>query len=130
MKNKEEIRLYLDAQLSASEDDMVQVVQSDFERILNSAATCTLIMIEETMTILAEKLHAELESLNVKTKHDVILKISYNPDSELSFDNLVLLLTIVRKFAPHVNIIWGCGTDTRLTARSLLILLLTGLSAE
>lgn len=82
MKNKEEIRLYLDAQLSVSDDDMVQVVQSDFERILNSAATCTLITIEETMTILAEKLHAELESLNVKTEHDVILKISYNPESE------------------------------------------------
>ena len=34
MKNKEEIRLYLDTQFSASEDDMVQIVRNDFDRIL------------------------------------------------------------------------------------------------
>ena len=43
MKNKEEIRLYLDTQFSASEDDMVQIVRNDFDRILNSAASCALI---------------------------------------------------------------------------------------
>ena len=42
MKNKEEIRRYLDAQFSASEDDMVQIVQNDFDRILNNAASCAL----------------------------------------------------------------------------------------
>ena len=43
MKNKEEIRLYLDTQFSASEDDMVSIVRNDFDRILNSAVSCTLI---------------------------------------------------------------------------------------
>ena len=48
MKNKEEIRLYLDTQFSASEDDMVQIVRNDFDRILNSAASCALITVEGT----------------------------------------------------------------------------------
>jgi len=39
MKNKEEIRHYLDTQFSPSEDDMVQIVRNDFDRILNSAAS-------------------------------------------------------------------------------------------
>ncbi len=43
MKTKEEIRHYLDTRFSASEDDMVQIVRNDFDRILNSAASCALI---------------------------------------------------------------------------------------
>ena len=39
MKNKEEIRHYLNTLFSASEDDMVQIVRNDFDRILNSAAS-------------------------------------------------------------------------------------------
>lgn len=61
MKNKEEIRLYLDTQFSASEDDMVQIVRNDFDRILNSAASCALITVEGTMPILAEQLRTELK---------------------------------------------------------------------
>ncbi|MFR4462116.1 MAG: hypothetical protein ACLT63_14895 [Bacteroides xylanisolvens] len=40
MKTKEEIRHYLDTRFSPSEDDMVQIVRNDFDRILNSAASC------------------------------------------------------------------------------------------
>ena len=40
MKTKEEIRHYLDTQFSPSEDDMVSIVRNDFDRILNSAASC------------------------------------------------------------------------------------------
>ena len=43
MKTKEEIRHYLDIQFSPSEDDMVSIVRNDFDRILNSAASCALI---------------------------------------------------------------------------------------
>ena len=130
MKNKEEIRLYLDTQFSASEDDMVQIVRNDFDRILNSAASCALITVEGTMPILAEQLRTELEARHIEADLDVVAKVSYHPASEISFDDLCSLLTVIHEFAPQVNIIWGCGTDARLTARSLSILLLTGLSAE
>ena len=130
MKNKEEIRRYLDARFSASEDDMVQIVQNDFDRILNSAASCALITVEGAMPVLAEQLRTELEALHIEADLDVVAKVSYHPASEISFDDLCSLLTVIHEFAPQVNIIWGCGTDARLTARSLSILLLTGLSAE
>lgn len=130
MKNKEEIRRYLDARFSASEDDMVQIIQNDFDRILNSAASCALITVEGAMPVLAEQLRTELEALHIEADLDVIAKVSYHPASEISFDDLCSLLTVIHEFAPQVNIIWGCGTDARLTARSLSILLLTGLSAE
>ena len=130
MKNKEEIRRYLDARFSASEDDMVQIVQNDFDRILNSAASCALITVEGAMPVLAEQLRTELEALHIEADLDVVAKVSYHPASEISFDDLCSLLTVIHEFAPQVNIVWGCGTDARLTARSLSILLLTGLSAE
>ena len=130
MKNKEEIRRYLDARFSASEDDMIQIVQNDFDRILNSAASCALITVEGAMPVLAEQLRTELEALHIEADLDVVAKVSYHPASEISFDDLCSLLTVIHEFAPQVNIIWGCGTDARLTARSLSILLLTGLSAE
>ena len=63
MKNKEEIRHYLNIQFSPSEDDMVQIVRNDFDRILNSAASCALITVEGTMPILAEQLRTELEEI-------------------------------------------------------------------
>ena len=124
MKNKEEIRRYLDARFSASEDDMVQIVQNDFDRILNSAASCALITVEGAMPVLAEQLRTELEALHIEADLDVVAKVSYHPASEISFDDLCSLLTVIHEFAPQVNIIWGCGTDARLTARSLSILLL------
>ena len=130
MKNKEEIRRYLDARFSASEDDMVQIVQNDFDRILNSAASCALITVEGAMPVLAEQLRTELEALHIEADLDVVAKVSYHPASEISFDDLCSLLTVIHEFAPQVKIVWGCGTDARLTARSLSILLLTGLSAE
>ncbi len=130
MKAKEEIRRYLDTQFSPSEDDMVQIVRNDFERILNNAASCALITVEGAMPVLAEQLRTELEALHIEADLDVVAKVSYHPASEISFDDLCSLLTVIHEFAPQVNIIWGCGTDARLTARSLSILLLTGLSAE
>ena len=130
MKNKEEIRHYLNIQFSPSEDDMVQIVRNDFDRILNSAASCALITVEGAMPVLAEQLRTELEALHIEADLDVVAKVSYHPASEISFDDLCSLLTVIHEFAPQVNIIWGCGTDARLTARSLSILLLTGLSAE
>ena len=60
MKNKEEIKHYLDTQFNPSEDDMVSIVRNDFDRILNSAASCTLITVEGAMPVLAEQLRTEL----------------------------------------------------------------------
>ena len=123
MKNKEEIRLYLDTQFSASEDDMVSIVRNDFDRILNSA-------VEGAMPVLAEQLRTELEALHIEGDLDVIVKISYHPASEISFDDLCSLLTVIHEFAPQVNIVWGCGTDAKLAETDYSILLLIGTSAE
>ena len=95
MKNKEEIRHYLDTRFSPSEDDMVQIVRNDFDRILNSAASCALITVEVPMPVLAERLR-----------------------------------TVIHKFAPQVNIVWGCSTDAKLAETDYSILLLIGTSAE
>jgi len=130
MKNKEEIRLYLNTQFSPSEDDMVQIVQNDFERILDSAASCALITVEGAMPILAEQLRTELETLHIEADLNVIVKVSYHPASEISFDDLCSLLTVIHEFAPQVNIVWGCGTDAKLAETDFSILLLIGTSTE
>ena len=88
MKNKEEIRHYLNTQFSPSEDDMVQIVRNDFDRILNSAASCALITVEGAMPVLAEQLRTELEARHIEADLDVIVKVSYHPVSEISFDDL------------------------------------------
>ena len=127
MKTKEEIRHYLDIQFSPSEDDMVSIVRNDFDRILNSAASCALITVEGAMPVLAEQLRTELEALHIEA---VIVKVSYHPTSEISFDDLCSLLTVIHEFAPQVNIVWGCGTDAKLAETDISILLLIGTSAE
>ena len=129
MKAKEEIRRYLDTQFSPSEDDMVQIVRNDFERILDSAASCALITVEGAMPALADQLRTELEALYIEGDLDVIVKISYHPASEISFDDLCSLLTVIHEFAPQVNIVWGCGTDAKLAETDYSILLLIGSSA-
>ena len=127
MKTKEEIRHYLDIQFSPSEDDMVSIVRNDFDRILNSAASCA---VEGAMPVLAEQLRTELEALHIEADLDVIVKVSYHPVSEISFDDLCSLLTVIHEFAPQVNIVWGCGTDAKLAETDISILLLIGTSAE
>ena len=97
MKNREEIRHYLDTQFSPSEDDMVQIVRNDFDRILNSAASCALITVEGAMPVLAEQLRTELEALHIGADLDVIVKVSYHPASEISFDDLCSLLTVIHE---------------------------------
>ena len=113
MKNKEEIRHYLNTQFSPSEDDMVQIVRNDFNRILNSAASCVLITVEGAMPVLAERLRTELEALHIEADLDVVVKVSYHPASEISFDDLLAsLLTIIPSNLPRRLIsVWGCGTD-------------------
>ena len=129
MKAKEEIRRYLDTQFSPSEDDMVQIVRNDFERILHTAASCALITVEGAMPLLAEQLRTELEALHIEADLDVIVKVSYHPASEISFDDLCSLLTVIHEFAPRVNIVWGCGTYAKLAETDYSILLLIGASA-
>ena len=82
------------------------------------------------MPILAEQLRTELEALHIEGDLDVIVKISYHPASEISFDDLCSLLTVIHEFAPQVNIVWGCGTDAKLAEPDFSILLLIGTSAE
>ncbi len=87
MKTKEEIRHYLDTRFSPSEDDMVQIVRNDFDRILNSTASCVLITVEGAMPVLAEQLRTELEALHIGADLDMVIKVSYHPASEISFDD-------------------------------------------
>ena len=130
MKTKEKIRHYLDTQFSPSEDDMVQIARNDFDRILNSAASCALITVEGAMPVLAERLRTELEALHIEADLDVIVKVSYHPASEIRFDDLCSLLIVIHEFAPQDNIVWGCGTDAKLSETDYSILLLIGSSAE
>ena len=115
---------------AAAPDDMVQIVRNDFDRILNSAASCALITVEGAMPVLAEQLRTELEALHIGADLDMVIKVSYHPASEISFDDLCSLLTVIHEFAPQVNIVWGCGTDAKLAETDYSILLLIGTSAE
>ena len=101
MKNKEEIKHYLDTQFNPSEDDMVSIVRNDFDRILNSAASCTLITVEGAMPVLAERLRTELEALHTGADLDVIVKVSYHPASEISFDDLCSLCLLYTSPSPR-----------------------------
>ena len=130
MKTKEEIRHYLDTQFGPSEDDMVSIVRNDFDRILNSAASCALITVKGTISVLAERLRTELEALHIGADLVMVIKVSYHPASEICFDDLCSLLTVIHEFAPQVNIVWGCGTDAKLAKTDYSILLLIGTSAE
>ena len=81
------------------------------------------------MPVLAEQLRTELEAQHIEADLDAIVKVSYHPASEISFDDLCSLLTVIHEFAPQVNIVWGCGTDAKLEETDYLILLLIGSSA-
>ena len=61
---------------------MVQIVRNDFDRILNSAASCALITVEGAMPVLAEQLRTELEALHIGADLDMVIKVSYHPASE------------------------------------------------
>ena len=50
--------------------------------------------------------------------------------SEISFDQLYDLLSIIREFEPKINIIWGCGIDTRVNKPNLSLILLIGHASE
>ena len=71
------------------------------------------------MPVLAERLRTELDALHIGADLDVIVKVSYHPASEISFDDLCSLLTVIHEFAPQVNIVWGCGTNVKLDGSRL-----------
>ena len=126
MNDKEEIRQYLDAQLNTSEEDIEQLIRDDFEHLLNSAESCVLITVEGAMPALVEQLRTELRPLRIETDLDIVVNVSYHPTSEISFDHLCDLLSVIREFVPKVNILWGCGTDKNLADTDYSMLLLIG----
>ena len=130
MNNKEEIKQYLDAQLCVSKENPIQIVRDDFEHLLNSAASCTLITVEGVMPDLMEQLRTELKTLRIKTALDMVVNVSYHSSSEISFDQLYDLLSIIREFEPKINIIWGCGIDTRVNKPNFSLILLIGHASE
>ena len=66
------------------------------------------------MPVSAERLRTELEALHTGTDLDVIVKVSYHPASEISFDDLCSLLTVIHEFAPagkyRLGLRHGCET--------------------
>ena len=130
MNNKEEIKQYLDAQLCVSKENPIQIVRDDFEHLLNSAASCTLITVEGVMPDLMEQLRTELKTLQIKTALDMVVNVSYHSSSEISFDQLYDLLSIIREFEPKINIICGCGIDTRVNKPNFSLILLIGHASE
>ena len=130
MKDKEAIRQYLNSVWETMDNNPDSITREDFDRILNNATLCRLISFKGKIPTLTEQLRSELKTLHFEAILNVVVKVSYHSASEINFDDLCSLLTVIHEFAPQVNIVWGCGTNPRLTARSLSILLLTGLSAE
>ncbi len=77
-----------------------------------------------------KQLRTELEAPHIEANLDVVVKVSYHPASGISFNDMCSLLTVIHKFAPQVNIVWGCSADAKLAETVYSILLLIETSAE
>lgn len=124
MKDKEAIRQYLNSIWETMDNNPNSITREDFDRILNNTTHCILISFKGKIPILTEQLRSELETLHSKTILNVVVKVSYHPSLEISFDHLCDLLNVIHEFAPKASVLWGCGTDKRLTETYFSILLL------
>lgn len=130
MKDKEVIRQYLNSVWETMENNPDSITREDFDRILNNTTHCRLISFKGKIPILTEQLRSELETLHSKTILNVVVKVSYHPSLEISFDHLYDLLNIIYEYAPTSNILWSYSIDPNLTEIDYSILLLIGVLAE
>lgn len=131
MKDKEAISQYLNPVWETMENNPDSITRKDFDRILNNAASCRLITLEGTMTAIMQQLRSKLEGiLPLDTAGDIALKVCHDPRSELNYNVIVQLLTIIHDFMPSANIVWGCNADTKLSGNTLSVLLLIHLPTE
>lgn len=126
MKDKEVIRQYLNSVWETMDNNPDSITREDFDRILNNATHCRLVSFNGKIPTLTEQLRSELEILHFETILNVIVKVSYHPSSEISFDHICELLNVIHEFAPKASILWGCGTDKNRAETGYSMLLLIG----
>lgn len=124
MKGKEVIRQYLNSVWETINNNPDSITQEDFDRILNNATHCRLISFKGKIPTLTKQLCSELEILHFETILNVVVKVSYHPSSEISFDYLCDLLNVIHASAPKANILWGCSADAKIDQTNFSILLL------
>ena len=125
MKDKEVIRQYLNSIWETTGNNPNSITREDFDRILNNATHCRLIVLEGSITAIMQQLRSELRSiLPLNTTYDIALKVCHNPHSELNYNVIVQLLTLIQDFMPSSNIVWG--SNAQIIKKPILILLLIG----
>lgn len=131
MKDKEAIRQYLNSVWETTGNNPDSITREDFDRILNNATHCRLIVLEGSITAIMQQLRSELKDiLPPNTTCDIALKVCHTPHSELNYNIIVQLLTIIHNSMPSANIVWGCNADTKLSGNTLSVLLLIHLPTE
>lgn len=131
MKGKEVIRQYLNSVWETINNNPDSITQEDFDRILNNATHCRLIFLEGSIPAIMPQLRSELKDiLPPNTTCDIALKVCHTPHSELNYNVIVQLLTIIHNSMPSANIVWGCNADTKLSGNTLSVLLLIHLPTE
>lgn len=136
MKDKEAIRQYLNSIWETTGNNPNSITQEDFDRILNNATHCRLIFLEGSIPAIMPQLRSELKDiLPLNTTCDIALcdialKVCHTPHSELNYNVIVQLLTIIHNSMPSANIVWGCNADTKLSGNTLSVLLLIHLPTE
>ena len=131
MKDKEVIRQYINSIWETTGNNPNSITREDFDRILNNATHCRLIVLEGSITAIMQQLRSELKSiLPLNTTCDIALKVCHTPHSELNYNIIVQLLTIIHNSMPSANIVWGCNADTKLSGNTLSVLLLIHLPTE
>lgn len=131
MKGKEVIRQYLNSVWETINNNPDSITQEDFDRILNNATHCRLIFLEGSIAAIMPQLRSELKDIfPLNTTCDIALKVCHTPHSELNYNIIVQLLTIIHNSMPSANIVWGCNADTKLSGNTLSVLLLIHLPTE
>lgn len=131
MKDKKAIRQYLNSVWETIDNNPDSITREDFDRILNNATHCRLIVLEGSITTIMQQLRSELtDILPLNTTCDMALKICHNTPFELNYNVIVQLLTIIHNSMTSANIVWGCNADTKLSGNTLSVLLLIHLPTE
>lgn len=131
MKDKEAIRQYLNSVWETMDNNPDSITREDFDRILDNATHCRLFFLEGSIAAIMPQLRSELKDiLPPNTTCDIALKVCHTPHSELNYNIIVQLLTIIHNFMPSANIVWGCNADTKLSGNTLSVLLLIHLPTE
>lgn len=131
MKDNETIREYLNSVWETMGNNPDSITREDFDRILNDTTHCRLIFLKGSITTIMQQLRSELtDILPLNTTCDIALKVCHNPHSELNYNIIVQLLTIIHNSMPSANIVWDCNADTKLSGNTLSVLLLIHFPTE